>query len=277
MDSIFFTKLSGAGNDFIIIDNTEGRLNRTDVTFTRLIKSICRRRMSVGADGVVLLEKTDSVDFRMYYFNADGSKGEICGNGVRCAARYAYIQGIAPQQMRFLTDVGVCEAEVMGEGVKVRMSDLTNIKLNISVRVQDQTYAAHFLDSGVPHVVLFVEDIHEQDVVGIGRCIRYHDDFKPQGTNVDFVSVQSRNSITIRTYERGVEDETLACGTGAIASVGAATLLGSVVSPVSIKTASGSVLKVSFMRKGDEISEVFLEGDARIIYEGRCMVDAWQY
>ena len=277
MESIPFTKLSGAGNDFIVIDNTENRIDRTDATLPQFIKNICRRRMSVGADGLVLLEKADNVDFRMYYFNADGSKGELCGNGARCASRYAYIKGIAPQQMRFLTDAGVYLSEVIGEDVKVRMGDPTNIHLNTLVRIQDQTHTVCFLNSGVPHVVFFVEDVRKQDVVGIGRRIRYHNNFKPQGTNVNFVSVQSRKSITIRTYERGVEDETLACGTGATASVIASALQGKVVSPVLVTTASNSVLKVSFTHKDDKVGAVFLEGDARIIYEGQCLVDAWKY
>ena len=274
MDKIHFMKLSGAGNDFVIINNLAGIVDSTDTDF---VKKLCQRRMSVGADGVLLVEKADGVDFRMRYFNADGGEVETCGNGARCISKFAYLNGIASEQMRFLTNAGIYESEIVGQDVKVRMSDPTDIRLNVPLQLEDRMHTVGFANSGVPHVVFFVEDLEETDVFDLGQQTRYHGDFKPAGTNANFIRIQSPGLIDIRTYERGVEDETLACGTGSIASAIIAATLGKVESPVAVKTASGVALKIHFDVENGEARNVYLEGDARVIYVGELTTDAWNY
>lgn len=274
MDKIPFMKLSGAGNDFVIINNFSEIIDSTDTNF---VTKLCQRRMSVGADGVLLVEKADDVDFRMRYFNADGGEVETCGNGARCISKFAYLNGIASEQMRFLTNAGIYESEIVGENVKVGMSDPTDIRLNVPLQLNDGMHTVGFANSGVPHVVFFVEDLEGTDVFDLGEQTRYHDAFKPAGTNANFIRVQSPGLIDIRTYERGVEDETLACGTGSIASVIVAATLEKVESPVDVKTASGVILKIHFDVENGEARNVYLEGDARVIFVGELTTDAWNY
>ena len=279
MNKIPFMKFSGAGNDFVIINNLENIVDSTDTNF---VQKVCERRMSVGADGVLLVEKADgigtgSVDFRMRYFNADGGEVETCGNGARCISRFAYLNGIVTEKMRFLTNAGVYESEIVGDNVKVRMSQPTDIRLNVPLQLKDGVHTVGFANSGVPHVVFFVEDLDGTDVFDMGQQTRYHADFKPAGTNANFIRIQSSERLEIRTYERGVEDETLACGTGSIASAIVSAALGKVTSPVSVKTASGVVLKIHFDMSDGEPKNVYLEGDARVIYAGELTQDAWNY
>lgn len=292
MNKIPFMKLSGAGNDFVIINNLENIVDSTDTNF---VKKVCERRMSVGADGVLLVEKADGigtgmsplpeetaeetadVDFRMRYFNADGGEVETCGNGARCISRFAYLNGIVTEKMRFLTNAGVYESEVVGDNVKVRMSQPTDIRLNVPLQLKDGVHTVGFANSGVPHVVFFVDDLDGTDVFDMGQQTRYHADFTPAGTNANFIRIQSSERLDIRTYERGVEGETLACGTGSIASAIVSAALGKVTSPVSVKTASGVVLKIHFDMSDGEPKNVYLEGDARVIYAGELTQDAWNY
>ena len=280
MQNIPFMKLSGAGNDFIIINNVERIIDSTNIKFiNNFVKKVCERRMSVGANGVLLVEKTNekNVDFQMRYFNADGGEVETCGNGARCISKFAYLNNIATNKMRFLTNAGVYESEIVDEdNVKVRMSDPTNIQLNLQLRLKDRVHTVGFVNTGVPHCVLFVDNLKNTDVFNLGQQIRYHADFKPAGTNANFVCVQSSKKISIRTYERGVEDETLACGTGAVASAIIATQLDKVTPPVSVKT-MGGMLKIHFNMLNNEPKNVYLEGDARVIYAGQLTQDAWEY
>ncbi|MDE0315145.1 MAG: diaminopimelate epimerase [Candidatus Poribacteria bacterium] len=277
MNKIPFMKLSGAGNDFVIINNLNRVVDSTDSEFMNFVMKLCQRRMSVGADGVLLVEPTDDVDFRMRYFNADGGEVETCGNGARCISKFAYLNGIVSEQMRFLTNAGVYEAEVVGKNVKVRMSNPTDIRINVPLRLEDGLHNVGFANSGVPHVVFFVDDLEATDVFDLGQQTRYHNDFKPAGTNANFIRIHSQELIEIRTYERGVENETLACGTGSIASAIVSATLGKVKSPVSVKTASGVVLKIHFDLENDEAKNVYLEGDARVIFAGELTSEAWDY
>lgn len=274
MTQIPFMKLSGAGNDFVVINNLEGIVSYENTDF---VKKICQRRMSVGADGILLVEHAEGVDFKMRYFNADGGEVETCGNGARCISKFAYVNGIAPKRMRFETKAGIYESEIVGSDVKVRMSDPTDIRLNFPLQLKDGVHNVCFANSGVPHVVFFVEDLERTSVVDLGRQTRYHDDFKPAGTNANFIRIKNPQAIDIRTYERGVEDETLACGTGAIAAAVVSALLGKVTPPVALQTASGSVLKIHFDLANGVAKNVHLEGDARIIYSGELTKDAWNY
>ena len=274
MAKIPFMKLSGAGNDFVIINNLECIVPYENTDF---VAKVCERRMSVGADGILLVEKSERADFKMRYFNADGGEAETCGNGARCISKFAHVNGITSERMRFETNAGIYESEILKSGVKVRMSDPTDVRLNFPLRLEDAVYTVCFANSGVPHVVFFTEDLEGADVVNLGGQTRYHGDFQPAGTNVNFVRITNEREIDIRTYERGVEDETLACGTGSIASAVLSALLGKTIAPVAVRTASGSVLTIHFHLDDGEPKNVYLEGDARVIYAGQLEADAWSY
>ena len=277
MNKIPFMKLSGAGNDFVIINNLNQIVDSTDSEFMNFVTKVCQRRMSVGADGVLLVERADDVDFRMRYFNADGGEVETCGNGARCISKFAFLNGIVSEKMRFLTNAGIYVAEVVGDNVKVGMSDPADIRINVPLRLEDGVHNVGFANSGVPHVVFFVDDLNATDVFDLGQQTRYHKDFQPAGTNANFIRIHSQELLEIRTYERGVENETLACGTGSIASAIVSATLGKVKSPVSVKTASGVVLRIHFDLVNDEAKNVFLEGDARVIFAGELTSAAWNY
>jgi len=274
MTKIPFMKLSGAGNDFVIIDNRHSVIPENEVDF---IMKVCARRVSAGADGLLLVENSDVADFKMRYFNSDGSEAETCGNGARCISRFAYVNGIVSENMRFETKAGIYEAEIIGDNVRVSMSDPTTVRLNFPLRLKDGTHEVCFANTGVPHVVFFVANLENTDVFNLGRETRYHDDFKPAGTNANFVRVRDEHAMDIRTYERGVEDETLACGTGAIASAVVSALLGKMSPPVSMHTVGGYVLTIYFDIENNSVTSVRLEGDARIIYSGELNKDAWDY
>ena len=274
MKTIPFFKMSGSGNDFIIIDNRKGIVSEDDLQ--QMIVGACRRKLSAGADGLLLIEPSQTADFKWRFFNADGSVAEMCGNGARCAARFAFIHGIAGRQMTFDTLAGIIEADVGEETVKIRMTDPTDLKTGFDLELDGIILHASSVNTGVPHVVVLVDDIETVDVVATGRRIRHHRDFAPAGTNANFVTVGDDGRIFIRTYERGVEDETLACGTG---NVAAALILAHErqrVSPISLTTRSGGVLTVHFTRGEAGYRDVFLEGDARVIYSGELWAEAWR-
>jgi diaminopimelate epimerase len=275
-----FMKLSGSGNDFILVDNRKHLIDGDRAG--ALAAKICTHRMSVGGDGLILIEPSRKADFRWRLFNADGSEAEFSGNGARCAARFAYLRRIAPKRMRFETLAGLIEAEVISGGksgeqsVKVRFPEPRGLKLNLKVSVGGTERVSHFLDTGVPHCVYLVDDPDAVDVVGIGRPTRHHSLFRPAGTNVNFIKILDPHRIRIRTYERGVEDETLACGTGSIASALIASLVSKVESPVTLIPQSGRELIVHFNSRDTSFTDVYLEGDARAVYDGRMLPDAWQ-
>lgn len=271
MRKLSFYKMSGSGNDFVMIDNRDGRL---DVEPRLLAVRLCRRGMSVGADGVILVEPSSKADFRMRIFNADGSEAEMCGNGGRCVARFAEILGIAGSRMAFETLAGLIRAEVKGERVKLQISQPRGLQLRQSIDVDGVVHQVHSVNTGVPHAVIFCSDLDEVAVQALGRRVRFHPAFQPAGTNVDFAAVIEQRGLAIRTYERGVEDETLACGTGAVASALIAAALGLVSSPVQVRVRSGETLAVHFDGRGPEFHEVFFEGQVRLIYQGELMEDA---
>ena len=270
-----FMKLAGSGNDFILIDNRRASIAATRLK--RLAVQLCRRRWSVGADGLIVIESSSRADFKWRFFNADGSRAGFCGNGARCAARFAHVKKIARRHMVFETRVGLITAEVIssrGERVKVRMPNPKSLQLDMKIPINGRKQTAHFVDTGVPHCVYVVDDLINADVNGLGSTTRNHRLFHPLGTNVCFINVLNTHRIRIRTYERGVEGETLACGTGSIAAVVIANKLGAVTSPVTVIPASGRPLSVSFMVEDGMYREVFLEGDARVIYDGHIRPDA---
>jgi len=275
MKQIDFYKMSGSGNDFIIVDNRKKILDKTDLA--NFVAQVCRRKLSVGADGFILLEDTDAVDFKWQYFNSDGSVAEMCGNGARCAARFAYINQITGTDMSFETAAGIVHAQVIGDMVKINMPDPANLKTDYALELQDDSMSVSSINTGVPHVVITMDNIDDAEVVQLGRKIRFHEEFAPAGTNVNFIHLREDGSVAIRTYERGVEDETLACGTGAIAAAIVTAHKAKIKSPVNVLTRSGEILKVYYQEQGGLFSDIYLEGDARIIYKGRFFEDAWKY
>ena len=274
MKTIPFLKMSGSGNDFIIIDNREALV--PEAQLMRLVIGACRRKMSVGADGMIFIERSATLDFKWRFFNADGSLPDMCGNGARCAARFAFLHGIADRQMAFETLAGTIEATVGDDTVKIRMTEPRDLKTGTILELEGTPTAVGSINTGVPHVVMVVDDIEAVAVVKTGRLIRYHPKFAPDGTNANFVAVDSNGTILIRTYERGVEDETLACGTG---NVAAALILAherGLRSPVLLTTRSGGKLTVHFDAQAGRFQDVFLEGDARVIYRGDLWEEAWR-
>ncbi|MBW2490432.1 MAG: diaminopimelate epimerase [Deltaproteobacteria bacterium] len=274
MKKIDFFKMSGSGNDFIIIDNRNRVVDENGLS--NFIAKVCRRKMSVGADGMILIENTHSADFKWRFFNSDGSVAEMCGNGARCVARFAYLNDIAGSNMSFETLAGIVKAEVIGERVKVKMTDPLDLKTDDTIELRNGLISISSINTGVPHVVMVKDGIDDVDIVEIGREIRYHSRFSPAGTNVNFVSRIKDNTITIRTYERGVEDETLACGTGAAASAVVMAHKMKMDSPISVLTRSGGYLNIFFTEKEGQYYDIYLEGDARIIYRAQLWEDAWK-
>lgn len=267
-----FSKMSGNGNDFIIFDNRNGEytyLYKTD----NVIEKICTRGMSVGADGVIFIENSDKADFKWQFFNSDGSVAEMCGNGARCAARFAYLEGIAGKKMEFETLAGIIKAEIMdNDEVKTMLTAPHSMELDKKVQACGADYDIHSINTGVPHAVIMCDEVSKMDVHSIGRDIRYNKSFAENGTNVNFIEVTGKNSLKIRTYERGVEGETLACGTGCAASAITAIEKNLVSSPVSLLTAGGKVLTVYY-----DGSSVYLQGEGRRVYTGSLQEEAYKY
>lgn len=279
MTPLPFFKMSGSGNDFIIIDNRKRLVPEADLS--SLIVGACRRKHGVGADGLILIEEpdTDHTDFKWRFFNADGSVAEMCGNGARCAARFAEIHGIAGPDMAFDTLAGTIEAHVGPHTVKIRMTDPTGLETSVTLELEGASITAGVINTGVPHAVVTVKDVDAVDVVGLGRQIRFHPAFAPAGTNANFVSMENREPggrIFIRTYERGVEDETLACGTGNVAAALILAHTEGIASPITLTTRGGADQTVHFSGTGGKFHDAFLEGDARVIYSGQLWDEAWK-
>lgn len=266
-----FFKMHGGGNDFVLMDHREQFIPETEQSW--FAQKVCTPRVGVGADGLILIEDSTRVDFRWRFYNADGSEAEMCGNGARCAARFVVLNGIAQPRMTFETLAGLIEAEVLNHQVRVGMADVGDFRLNLSIPLEEETLAAHFMKVGVPHTVLLVDNLEEAPVRQWGREVRFHEMFQPAGTNVNFVGNHSPHVLEVRTYERGVEDETLACGTGAVAAALISAKLGKVTSPAAVHTRGGETLIVSFHMHGGKITEVFLEGEALVVYQGELWLD----
>jgi diaminopimelate epimerase len=273
-----FSKLSGSGNDFILIDHRKPFL--TEATLSQWVAKICAHRLSVGADGVILIEppsRPPRADFRWRLFNADGSPAEMSGNGGRCAARFAYLKGIAKAAMVFETPAGLIHAEIIGDQVKIRFTDPTDFRWRLVVEIDGARFEGHFANTGVPHLVYLVEDVDAVDVLSIGRKSRLHPLFQPAGANVNFIQQLDAHRFKIRTYERGVEDETLACGTGSVAAALIAASVAGAESPVTLLPKGGQSLTVTFAQEGERFRDIYLAGDARIVYEGEMSEEAWKY
>lgn len=273
MEGFKFYKMSGHGNDFIIVDNRNTWVNEDEQA--PMTKALCRRRLSIGADGMIFIQNGSSeVDFSWRFYNADGSEAEMCGNGARCAALFAHMQGIAPARMSFETVAGVIKAEVLERSIRVETTPPHGLKVDYELEVDGERITLSSLDTGVPHAVVFVDDAETARVFDLGRAIRYHEYFQPAGTNVNFTQVLDSNALINRTYERGVEDETLACGTGCVAAALLAAEKGLVTSPTRVMTRGGEDLIIHFNKKGDAFQDVSMEGPVRIVYSGHIGPDA---
>lgn len=263
-EPLTFAKMSGAGNDFVVIDNRTGRV--TDAS--ELTRRICTRRISVGADGLILIENTARATIRMRYYNSDGGLSDFCANGTRCAARFAFINVIAGRKMTIETDAGIVGAEIGEQGlVTLSLPSPRDFTAEKPLTVGSTTIRGSSILVGVPHYVVFLKgDLWSQDIERVGRAIRQHGDLAPAGANANFVVIRDRHAIEIRTYERGVEAETLACGSGIVASVSTGALFGRLDSPVRVLTRSGVTVEVSFTLEGQTLQNVRLKGDARLVY-----------
>lgn len=245
-----FTKITASGNDFIVIDNRKHILPDKDKKF---IQKLCAIHTGIGADGVLLLEVSRKADFKMRIFNPDGGEPDMCGNGARCIGLYAWKLGLIHRRFTIETLAGIIKGEICPKGnIKIYLNKPKDIRIRRKI---------HTINTGVPHAIIHVPNIDKVNVEKAGRTIRWSKLFQPKGTNVDFVQILGRNRVSVRTYERGVEGETLACGTGVTASAIISSLVYKLRSPVYVKTKSGDTLIVN-------TKEVSLTGPARIVFSG---------
>jgi len=260
-----FIKMNGAGNDFVMLDNRSGGIQLSREQISR----ICDRHRGVGADGILLLENpSDNADFRMRYYNRDGGEAEMCGNGARCFARFANKVAGTKGQITFETPAGIIGAELQGDRVTLQMSDPTDLRLNVPLQLEGEDAVVHFINTGVPHVVVPVSRVDMVRVPARGAAIRHHEMFSPKGANANFLEKRGSKNIAIRTYERGVEDETLACGTGVVASALVFAALSKARGPIGVLVQGGSELTVDFDKDGDRFRQVRLTGPAEFVFEG---------
>ena len=253
---IIFNKYEGAGNDFVIIRNDPSLVSHSD---TLLIRKLCDRHFGIGADGLMLIEDNEGYDFRMLYFNSDGSRGTMCGNGARCASHFAMRHMTGFRDLTFMADDGPHTAKPAGDGI---------IEISISdVRRISHAPDGILVNTGVPHLVVFTDDNSKTDMVAFGRTLRWAPAYSPEGVNVNLVSIFT-GKLHVRTYERGVEDETLACGTGITASAIAAAYTGKIVTREAEVIARGGTVTVRFEPEEDGASRIFLTGPATFVYSG---------
>ena len=265
-ESVPFFKMQGCGNDFVCVDNRV--LGIDPAAMPDLVMPVCRKAFGVGADGMIFFDHApegSGLAYIWHFFNADGSRAEMCGNGSRCAARLAWMLGIAPARHVFGTDAGPIEAEVDPDSnqVTVQLTPPKDLRMAIDIEVEGRPFHLHFVNTGVPHAVAVMDHLELVDVWKLGRAIRQHPAFAPAGTNVNFIASEEHGSLSLRTYERGVEDETYACGTGAVASAIVARELGLTGEETEIITTGGEVLGV-ILREG----RTYLRGAAELVFQG---------
>ncbi len=272
--TLSFAKMVASGNDFIVL---EVRSQKSEVRNLKdLAKKMCDRKFGIGADGLLVMEKSRRADIRMRVFNADGSEAQMCGNGARCVAFYSVrkqkTEDRKQKKISIETKAGIIDAGVENDTIKIKLTGPKNIRLDIPIKINGRSLLVNFVNTGVPHTVIFVDGIDKINVSDLGRQIRYHKNFSPKGTNVDFIEILGRDSLKIRTYERGVEDETLACGTGSVAAALICALKTGALNKIHVLTKSGEILKVYFKREKNKFLDVWLEGRARIVYKGEYYV-----
>jgi len=265
-----FTKMNGAGNDFVLIDN-RARKWKPD---SRQIARICDRHAGVGGDGLILLLPCASgrADWAWDFYNSDGGSAEMCGNGARCFARFVRRLTGAKNDITFETSAGIITASFQGERVTVSLTPPKDFRLHQAIAVRGGNVTVHSVDTGVPHAVIYVPDADQAMVASLGAEIRGHAHFAPRGTNVNFVELRGAGALRVRTYERGVEGETLACGTGVTAAALISAELHKLVSPVRVQVRGGDWLEVSFEKKDGQFANVRLTGPADFVFEGKIVV-----
>ncbi|MGC6467309.1 MAG: diaminopimelate epimerase [Akkermansiaceae bacterium] len=266
-----FTKMNGAGNDFVVIDNRALDQNLSKEQIARL----CDRHRGVGADGLLAVEPAEEgADVKFRYYNADGGEAEMCGNGARCFGRYtARLLGGKRSSLTFETIAGTLTAELIGDEVKIDMSEPFGLEMNSPIIIESLGTSVHNLNTGVPHAVAFVDDLENLDVISNGAAIRYHAHYEPKGTNANFVGILQPDHLAVRTYERGVEGETLACGTGITACALIHHLLTSTPSPIKIDVKGGDTLSIGFIPgENNTFSGVTLTGPADFVFDGEIEV-----
>ena len=248
--------MHGAGNDFVVIDDRNGAFPWSDIDFIRRIAS---RRTGIGCDGILLVQPSEQADFRMRFLNPDGGEVSMCGNGARCFARFVHERLKGAQKLQIETGAGIVQADVSGSNIQLKLTEPKDLRLGVDL----ESWAMDSVDTGVPHAVVWVDDVASVDLPLEGREIREHAHFAPEGTNVDWVQVEADGSLKMRTYERGVEAETMACGTGAAAVALVAAARGRVKLPVAVHCAGGFDLVI-----GSEHGSVMLAGGAEYVFEG---------
>jgi len=270
MKKIKFSKLQASGNDFILIDALSTKAKKSTQFYKNFAKKYCPRATGIGADGLLLIERSKKALFKMRIFNPDGSEVDMCGNGARCSVLWASSE-TRKKNIEFETRAGIIKSEVKNNNVRIQITEPRKARLNIPLKILGHKVRVNYINTGVPHVIIFVQGLDKINVQAIGEAVRFHKEFSPAGTNVDFVEVLGKDFIKVRTYERGVELETLACGTGVIASaVISSFALGIKCAKNKFKvlTKSGDSLKVSFNSCGSKIDDVWLEGGANFVYKG---------
>ncbi|WP_079989365.1 diaminopimelate epimerase [Candidatus Protochlamydia phocaeensis] len=260
-----FAKYTGCGNDFILFDNRQGRF---PLSTPGLIQRLCHRQWGIGADGVILLESSSLAHARMRIFNADGSEAEMCGNGVRCLVHWMGSLGFSSPSYTIETMLRTLKAWRMGDQVRIEMGSPSRLQWHVPLRFESACLFVHHLDTGVPHAVLFVEDVDAVELNRLGPFIRHHSLWHPHGANVSIGQQIDHTLFKVRTFERGVEGETLACGTGATAVALAAAYLHHLVGPLSMQTRSGDCLQISFKLAGQRFKDVTMTGPAICTFEG---------
>jgi len=266
-----FFKMSAAGNDFILFDSRGEDLPVEELG--GLVRRLCARSTSVGADGVVVLERSQRADVRVRFFNPDGGP-TFCGNGGRCAARLAYLNGIAPARMVIESDRGFHRAEVRGAEVCFEMPDPCGYEAGVVIEAAGRRWSGAIVDTGVPHFVVLLPEPLRDSIEVPGRAIRSHPRFGAAGVNVDFLHTTNSGGHTVRTYERGVEGETLACATGCVAAALVLVSAGHSRPPVALTTRSGEILRIRFEGEPSMASGVRVEGEARLVYVGHLAEEA---
>lgn len=258
-----FSKYSGCGNDFIMIDD------RTSNFPLEMIQKMCHRQKGIGADGLILLQTSPKADFKMRIFNADGKEAEMCGNGLRCLAKYLEELKIPAQNYAIETMNQNLNIAFVKDLVQTSMPTPSFIAKELTLNVDGQSYQASHLDTGVPHIVIFVENVEKIDVPTVGKKLRSHSSFAPRGTNVNFVEKMEGNTLKIRTFERGVENETLACGTGCLAAAASASEKWNLPSQIHLKTRSSETLTIDLITNAQgQITSATQTGPAVKIFQG---------
>ncbi len=264
---IAFWKMNGAGNDFVVLDNRDRSLSLSGDQIARL----CNRQRGIGADGLLAVEPAENgADFRMRYYNADGGEAEMCGNGARCFARFVNrLSEGSLEKVSFETPAGTIHADFHGDQVRINLSKPFDLALGAELHVLGQPMTVHHVNTGVPHAVVVVDDLQSVALRELGAAIRFHEHFSPAGANVNFLQVNPPGDISIRTYERGVEDETLACGTGMVACAIVHHELSGTAAPIRVTVRGGDQLEVGFDKRGEgDFENVTLFGPADFTFEG---------